>query len=72
MNKPKRALPQDKLDHYCYMFGVKIEPRRGKGSLVHIYVEDDEIYYYTGNSFDIAWLDDLIQTLMSVKRGESV
>lgn len=66
---PNRSLSKHELDYVEYMFGVKIEPRDGIGSLVHIYVEDDESYYYTGNHFDIHWLDDLIKTLMKVKNG---
>ncbi len=55
------------------IFGANLVKRRknqdGTDSpLVHIFVEDDEAWYGPKLSFDIHWIDELIDVLNEVKR----
>jgi hypothetical protein len=55
------------LDFVGKMFGVKLEKRRGMGTLVHFYVEDDEVYGWKV-SFDEHWLTDAQDILERTRR----
>lgn len=54
------------------LFGLEIQKRSKEADhtdspLVHLYVEDDTFWHWK-TSFDIFWLDDLIEQLQEIKR----
>ena len=60
---PLQSCRAKDLDIKGQAFGVRIEKRpKGQSDLIHLYVEDDEIYHLK-QSFAAYWLVDLEQVI---------
>ncbi len=71
----EQVLSAQDLHVFGVIFGWLIEPREPyeaggityhPAPLVSMYIEDDENWHYK-NSFDIGWLNDLLQTAQQLK-----